>query len=89
MRVVIVGCGRFGAELVTRLFQRGHEVSVIDGDESSFSRLPSNFEGRINAGDPMNRDVLHRAGVEKADAVAVVTDSDILNGVVGYLVRTY
>jgi trk system potassium uptake protein TrkA len=89
MRVVIVGCGRFGAELAARLFQRGHEVSVVDANEDSFARLPSNFEGRINAGDALDRDVLHRAGIEKADAVAVVTDSDILNGVVGYLIRTY
>lgn len=89
MKVVIVGCGRLGAELAGRLFQAGHEVSVIDANESSFSKLPANFEGRINEGEAMNRDVLHRAGVERADAVAVVTDSDVLNAVVGHLARTY
>ena len=89
MRVLIVSCGRFGAELATRLFQGGHDVSIIDEDETAFSRLPDNFEGRINQGAPLDRDVLHRAGVEKADAVAVVTDSDVLNAAVGHLVRTY
>jgi trk system potassium uptake protein len=89
MRVVIVGCGRLGAELSTRLFQRGHEVSIIDSDEAAFSKLPSNFEGRLNEGDAINRDVLHRAGIEHADAVASVTDSDVLNAVVGHLARSY
>jgi trk system potassium uptake protein TrkA len=89
MKVVIVGCGRLGAELAGRLFERGHEVSVIDNNERAFSALPGNFEGRINEGDGINRDVLHRAGIERADAVAVVTDSDVLNAVVGHLARSY
>jgi trk system potassium uptake protein TrkA len=89
MRVVIVGCGRFGAELATRLFQGGHDVSIIDPDEAAFARLPDSFEGRINQGDALDRDVLHRAGIENADAVAVVTDSDILNATVGHLAHTY
>ena len=89
MKVVIIGCGRLGAELAGRLFQRGHEVSVVDWDESAFSKLPPNFEGRINEGEAINRDVLHRAGIERADTVAVVTDSDVLNAVVGHLARTY
>jgi trk system potassium uptake protein TrkA len=89
MRVVIVGCGRLGAELATRLFQRGHDVSVIDSNETAFSKLPANFEGRLNEGDAINRDVLHRAGIERSDAIAAVTDSDVLNAVVGHLARSY
>lgn len=89
MRVLIIGCGRLGAELSMRLFERGHEVSVIDSNKNAFSKLPARFEGRINEGEAINRDVLHRAGIERADSVAVVTDSDVLNGVVGHLARTY
>lgn len=89
MKVLIVGCGRLGAELAGRLFQRGHEVSVIDIDEKSFAKLPSNFEGRLSEGEAINRDVLHRAGIERADAVAAVTDSDVLNAVVGHLARSF
>lgn len=89
MRVLIIGCGRLGAELAMRLYQRGHEVSVIDSNKNAFSKLPASFEGRINEGEAINRDVLHRAGIERADSVAVVTDSDVLNGVVGHLARTY
>jgi trk system potassium uptake protein TrkA len=78
-----------GAELASRLFQAGHEVSVIDADAASFGKLPSNFEGRLNEGEAINRDILHRAGIEHADTVAVVTDSDVLNAVVGHLARSH
>lgn len=89
MKVVIVGCGRMGAELAGRLFHAGHEVSVIDADSASFAKLPPEFEGRLNEGEAINRDILHRAGIERADTVAVVTDSDVLNAVVGHLARSY
>jgi trk system potassium uptake protein TrkA len=89
MKVLIVGCGRLGSELAARLFQRGHEVSVVDENEEAFTKLPANFEGRINQGEAINRDVLHRAGIEHMDTVAIVTDSDVLNAVVGHLARTY
>jgi trk system potassium uptake protein len=87
MKALIVGCGRLGAELAYRLFQRGHEVSVVDVDENSFSKLPSEFEGRFSEGSGLNRDVLHRAGIESCDSVAVVTASDTLNAVVGHLAK--
>lgn len=87
MKVVIVGCGRFGAELAKRLFLRGHEISVIDTEDSAFTHLPGDFEGRINEGEAIDRDVLHRAGIEKAEVVAAVTDSDVLNAVVGHMAR--
>lgn len=89
MRVLIVGCGRLGTELAARLFQAGHEVSVIDANADAFAKLPTNFEGRLNEGEAINRDILHRAGIERADTVAVVTDSDVLNAVVGHLARTF
>jgi trk system potassium uptake protein TrkA len=88
MRALIVGCGRLGAELAYRLFQRGHSVSIIDLDEQAFTKLPSDFKGRFSEGSALNRDVLHRAGIEGCDAVAVVTNSDSLNAVVGHLARS-
>lgn len=83
MYVVIIGCGRLGSELAYRLFKRGHEISVVDEVAAAFDELPTDFIGRIIEGDALNQDVLHRAGIERADAVAVVTNKDTLNLVVG------
>jgi trk system potassium uptake protein len=87
MKSLVVGCGRLGAELAFRLYQRGHEVSVVDVDEKAFAKLPAEFQGRFSEGSGLNRDVLHRAGIEGCDSVAVVTNSDTLNAVVGHLAK--
>lgn len=89
MKALIVGCGRLGAELAYRLYQRGHDVSLVDVDESAFTKMPNDFQGRFNEGDALNQDVLRRAGIEKADSIAVVTNSDILNATVGYVAKSY
>lgn len=88
MKVLIVGCGRLGADLAYRMYRRGHDVSVIDLSPAAFTLLPSDFQGRLNEGDVMNQEILHRAGIEDADAVAVMTNSDTLNAVIGHLART-
>jgi len=79
MKVMVIGCGRLGGEVAYRLFQRGHEVTVIDNMAVAFNTLPSDFEGRTVEGDALNQDVLRRAGIEATDAVAAVTNSDALN----------
>lgn len=84
MKIIVVGCGRLGAELAARLFDRGHEVSVIDRVETAFNNLPLKFSGRLCEGDALNEEVLHRAGIKTAEAVAAVTNSDALNMVVGH-----
>lgn len=87
MNVIIVGCGRVGSSLAYRLFQAGHQVAVIDRNSEAFLNLPPDFGGRLHEGDALSQDVLIRAGIEQADAVAVVTNSDPMNAVVGHVVQ--
>jgi trk system potassium uptake protein len=87
MSVIIVGCGRVGAELAYRLFLRGHQVTVIDEDAATFRGLRPDFRGRLIEGEALNRDVLQRAGIEQVDAVAAVSNSDALNTVVAHVAR--
>jgi len=88
MKIIIVGCGRVGSELAFRLFQKGHQVTVIDQNEQAFNNLNTDFRGRTVEGEAMNRDVLHRAGIETADGLVAVTNSDPLNAVVSHLARS-
>jgi trk system potassium uptake protein TrkA len=88
MRLIVVGCGRLGADLAYRLFQRGHEVSVIDQIGAAFDNLHPLFRGRTIEGEVLNQDVLHRAGIEHAEGLAAVTNSDTLNVVVAHVART-
>ncbi len=88
MRVIVVGCGRLGVELSYGLYQRGHEVIVIDAVAAAFNNLPGDFQGRTIEGEALSQEVLHRAGIEDADALAAVTNQDALNAVVAHLAST-
>jgi trk system potassium uptake protein TrkA len=88
MKVIVVGCGRLGADLAYRMFQRGHDVIVIDQVAASFDNLHPSFRGRTIEGEVLNQDVLHRAEIEQADGLAAVTNSDTLNAVVAHVART-
>ena len=88
MNVIVVGCGRFGAELASRLYQKGHQVAIIDQSTAAFDGLDSDFRGRVIEGDVLSQDILLRAGAEQAGGIAAVTNSDTLNGVVGHIART-
>ena len=87
MKVVVVGCGRVGADLAYRLFQMGVQVSVVDSDPVTLHALPADFRGRTTHGDILNQEVLRRAGIEHADALAAVTPSDATNAVIAHIAR--
>ena len=88
MKIIILGCGRVGAELAYRLYRQGHQVAVIDQDPAAFNNLHPDFRGRLVEGEGLAQDVLHRAGIAEADGLASVTNSDTLNVVVGHLALT-
>lgn len=88
MRVIVVGCGRVGSALASQLYKKGYQVTVIDEDLSAFDNLPIDFHGRLIEGDVLVRNVLHRAEIEHADALAAVTSSDSLNALVAHIAKT-
>lgn len=51
MNFIVIGCGRFGAELAYRLFTNGHQVVVVDANPKAFNRLHPEFRGRTVEGD--------------------------------------
>jgi trk system potassium uptake protein TrkA len=87
MYIIIVGCGRVGANLVSKLSEEGHNVVVIDRDKDSFSQLGSGSNCMTITGMPMDEDVLKEAGIEEADALAAVTTDDNMNIMVSQIAR--
>jgi trk system potassium uptake protein len=88
MRAIVVGCGRAGAELANRLSRAGHNVTVIDVVADAFLNLATDFRGHVIQAEALNRDVLVNAGVESADCIATLTNSDALNAVLGHIAAT-
>ena len=79
MKVVIMGCGRVGAQLAASLDAEGHSVTVLDVDAYSFRRLPPSFGGSALLGNGIDEAVLKRAGIEEADAFFSLTQGDNRN----------
>lgn len=87
MKIIVIGCGRLGAELADTLSQRNFAVCVVDRDAAAFERLGPAFKGKTFTGGGFDREVLLKAGIESADAVAAVTSSDEVNVVAARLAR--
>ncbi len=79
MKVVIMGCGRVGAQLAGLLDADGHSVTILDTDAYSFRRLPPKFGGTALIGNGINEEALKKAGIEEADAFVAVTQGDNRN----------
>ena len=87
MFVIIMGCGRVGARVASQLSSAGHEVTVLDLTSRAFRRLDPDFHGTTVVGNGIDVDVLRRAGIERADAFAAVTQGDNRNVMASQIAR--
>jgi trk/ktr system potassium uptake protein len=87
VHVVVVGCGRVGSALATGLLDAGHSVAIIDKRPEAFDRLGQGFAGQMIAGIGFDRDRLTEAGIEKATALAAVTNGDNSNIMIARVAR--
>jgi trk system potassium uptake protein TrkA len=83
---VVVGCGRVGTGIARRLVEQGYTVAVIDQNPGAFRRLDGIDVDTIE-GIGYDRNTLLRAGVERAQAAAAVTNGDNSNIVVARTAR--
>lgn len=68
-----------GANLATHLADEGHDVVVVDKDPAAFENLGGTFNGLVVTGTGIDEEVLRKAGIERANAFAAVTNSDNVN----------
>ena len=87
MKAVVIGCGRVGSAVALQLHSEGWDVNVIDEREEALTKLGTVWLGGFVVGHGMDTDVLHRAGIEEADAVVVSTDGDNTNVVIGQVAQ--
>ena len=87
MFVIIMGCGRMGAQLASMLELEGHEVTILDLDKYAFDHLAGDFKGRKFLGDGTDQDTLRRAGAERADAFVSVTRGDNRNALAAQVAK--
>ena len=87
MHIIIVGCGRVGSQLAQILSSEGHNVVIIDKNPNAFKRLGPDFNGITITGVGFDPDILKRAGIERAEALAAVTNGDNSNIMVSEIAK--
>ncbi|MGA0148913.1 MAG: potassium channel family protein [Ilumatobacteraceae bacterium] len=87
MHVVIVGCGRVGSTLARELCANGNTVAVVDRKADAFLRLGDDFSGQTIVGIGFDPDILVAAGIERASALAAVTNGDNSNIMIARVAR--
>lgn len=77
--VIVIGCGRVGAQLANLLDAAGDAVVIVDRSADAFKRLSPDFGGSTMVGDAKNSKLLERAGIRSADALVTATQGDNTN----------
>ncbi|MBD3245734.1 MAG: TrkA family potassium uptake protein [Candidatus Omnitrophica bacterium] len=84
--IVIVGCGRTGAELARDLSPSANVV-IIDKNLKALDSLGEDFNGKKVWGDGLDLHTLEEAEIKQAHALFLLTGNDNLNLVVGKVVK--
>lgn len=79
MKVIIVGCGKVGSYIAEQLSLENHDVVVIDENRDKIQNISNSFDLMGIVGNGASFSILSEAGVESADLMIAVTDSDELN----------
>ncbi len=74
--VIIAGAGKVGWNLARELIEKGHEVTLIEGDRRRYLVVEQELEHAVQYGDATELWVLERAGIQRADLVVAVTGDD-------------
>ena len=87
MRIIVVGYGRLGTQVVRHLDTRKHEVVVIDKQRALLGRPNRDPDVKVLAGNAIDPDVLREAGAEGADALFALTRDENTNLMVAQLAQ--
>ncbi len=79
MRIIVVGCGNVGFALTEQLSKEGHNLTVIDLKNDKLKRVTDNCDVMGIIGNGATYSVQMEAGIENANLLIAVTDSDEMN----------
>jgi len=79
LRIIIVGAGEVGFHISRRLAVENKDVVVVDRSPDALKRVADATDVQVIEGSGCSPEVLQDAGVEGADILLAVTDSDEVN----------
>lgn len=79
MNIIIVGCGKVGQTLAEQLNEEGNNITVIDINAENLQATATQSDVLGIVGNGATYATQKQAGIENADLLIAVTDSDELN----------
>ena len=79
MNVIIIGCGRVGQTLAEKLNADGNDVMVIDVSAEKVNEVAGRYDVMGVVGNGATYTIQREAGIDTADLLIAVTNSDELN----------
>ena len=78
-RVVVIGLGIFGFNIVKDLYEKGHDVIAIDKNKEIVQKI-KDFSTKAILADGTDKDVMESIGIQEDDVVIVSFGEDRLGG---------
>ena len=79
MKVIIVGCGKVGETLAAELGAEGNDITVVDLSRDKVKEISEKLDIMGVVGNGATNTTLREAGIDTADLLIAVTESDELN----------
>lgn len=79
MKILILGAGQVGASVAEALSSEANDITIIDQDQGALANLADRLDVRTIAGNAAYPSVLRDAGIEDAEMLVAVTQSDQTN----------
>ncbi|HSO80188.1 MAG TPA: NAD-binding protein, partial [Chromatiaceae bacterium] len=88
MKIVILGAGQVGRTVAHSLASEDNDITVVDRDPQLLQLLQERLDLRTVTGYAAHPEVLIEAGIETADLILAVTNSDETNMIACHLAHT-
>lgn len=79
MKIVIIGNGKIGSNLVALLVQEGHDITVVDCDETHLRKSQNTLDVMCIEGNGATAETQLEAGADKATLLIAATPYDEVN----------
>jgi trk system potassium uptake protein TrkA len=88
MKILILGAGQVGASVAEALSSEANDITIVDQNREALAELADRLDVRTLAGNAAYPSVLREAGIEDADMLVAVTQSDQTNLVACKIARS-
>ena len=79
MKIVIIGIGTIGNDVLKTLSNDKHNITIIDDDRNLVEKMIEKYDVQGVVGNGASMDIQIEAGMKNADVAIVLTQSDELN----------